>query len=243
MLPSNGAALEAPPDVRLVTSNLNRGALDFAAKRCLDLVLAMVALLAFLPLLLAIAVLIKLDSPGPILFVQDRVGSRRRTIDGRTVWDERIFPIYKFRSMVQNADQSVHQQYIKAWIEGQAEEAAEGPRFKLPRDPRITRIGRILRKTSLDELPQLLNVVKGDMSLVGPRPVPTYEVDQYEGWHHERLAALPGITGLWQVEGRGEVSFDEMMRLDITYVRTRGLLLDLKLLLTVPSVIAGRGAE
>ena len=216
-----------------------------AVKRCLDVTLTAALLLLLLPLMLVIAVLIKLDTPGPALFAQERVGARRRWKDGRPVWEVRTFAVCKFRSMVHNADQSVHQAYAKAFVEGCVETVdGRGAKFKLTHDPRVTRVGRILRKTSLDELPQLLNVLKGEMSLVGPRPVPTYEVAAYQAWHFERLAALPGITGLWQVNGRGQVSFEEMIRMDIEYVRHRSLWLDLRiLLLTVPAVLSGRGAE
>src|SRR6267142_3954047 len=134
----------------------------------------------------------------------------------------------KFRSMYQNADPAVHEAYIRDFVEGRAEES--GGKFKLTNDPRVTRVGRILRKFSLDELLQLLNVLKGDMSLVGPRPVPPYEVACYRNGDHKRLAALPGITGLWQVKGRCQVSFEEMIRMDIEYVRDASLLLDLKIL-------------
>ena len=219
-------------------------ALYVGAKRTLDVTLTLAALVVLAPLLVVIALAIGLDSPGPVVFVQERVGARRRTKDGRTVWEVRNFSVYKFRSMFHNVDQSAHQAYVKAWIDGQAETGADGATFKLTRDPRITRVGRILRKTSLDELPQLFNVLKGDMSLVGPRPVPTYEVAEYQAWHRERLAALPGITGLWQVKGRCQVTFDEMIRMDIDYVRRRSLWLDVKLLfLTIPAVLSGRGAE
>src|SRR5262249_22783862 len=134
---------------------------------------------------------------------------------------------------------------IKSFANGQtSDDARNGVKFKLKQDPRVTRVGRVLRKTSLDELPQLLNVLKGEMSFVGPRPVPQYEVAEYKDGHFERLAAAPGITGLWQVKGRAVVSFEEMIRLDIEYVRARSLWLDFKiLLLTIPAVISGRGAE
>ena len=231
-------------EARVIPTVRIGSALHVGAKRCLDIGLTVVALVILAPLLVLIALLIKLDSSGPTVFVQERVGARRRTIDGRAAWEARNFSVYKFRTMIHNADQSVHQAYIKAWIDGQAEAAHNGTTFKLTRDPRITRVGRILRKSSLDELPQLFNVLKGEMSLVGPRPVPTYEVAEYQEWHRERLAALPGITGLWQVKGRCQVSFDEMIRMDIDYVRGRSLWLDVKLLfLTIPAVLSGRGAE
>ena len=217
----------------------------FACKRCLDVVLAMLLLILSSPLMLLIAILIKLDTPGPVIFVQERVGARRRCKDGRTIWEIRTFPFYKFRSMVKDADQSIHKAYIEAFVEGRAVASdAAGGIFKLTNDPRVTRIGWILRKTSLDELPQLVNVLKGDMSLVGPRPVPTYEVATYDARHWKRLAVLPGITGLWQVKGRCQVSFEDMVRIDIEYIDNQSLWLDLKILfLTILAVLSGRGAE
>jgi lipopolysaccharide/colanic/teichoic acid biosynthesis glycosyltransferase len=147
--------------------------------------------------------------------------------------------------MVQDADPTAHQAFIKAFAEDRVESSGtNGAKFKMTEDPRVTRVGRMLRRTSVDELPQLMNVLRGDMSLVGPRPVPTYEVAEYRAWHRERLAALPGITGLWQVNGRSQVSFDDMIRMDIDYVRSRSLWLDVRiLLLTLPAVLAGRGAQ
>jgi lipopolysaccharide/colanic/teichoic acid biosynthesis glycosyltransferase len=217
----------------------------FACKRCIDVAMAATLLCLLLPLMPLIALLIKLDSRGPILFVQERVGTKRRSRDGQIVWETCIFPFYKFRSMYQNADQSLHKAYIRAFVEGGADLTNQSQQqFKLANDPRVTRVGRILRKTSLDELPQLINVLKGDMSLVGPRPVPTYEVAKYQAKHYERLAAPPGITGLWQVKGRGQVTFEEMVRLDIEYVCNQSLWLDAKILfLTIPAVLSRRGAE
>jgi lipopolysaccharide/colanic/teichoic acid biosynthesis glycosyltransferase len=192
-----------------------------------------------------IAILIKLDSAGPALFKQERVGTRRNVKDGAVTWQVRTFVIYKFRTMVQNADSSVHEQHIQAFVEGQVTGSENSQaKFKLNNDPRVTRVGRFLRKTSLDELPQLFNVIKGEVSLVGPRPVPVYEAAQYQPWHRERLAALPGVTGLWQISGRCALSFDEMIWLDIDYVRNQSLWLDLKIMaLTIPAVLSGRGAE
>lgn len=218
----------------------------FYCKRVIDLILATSLLILLLPLMLIICLLIKLDTSGPILFTQERVGARRRLIDGETVWEIRNFHVYKFRSMIHKADPSMHQAYIKAFVNGQTQPSgpAESPLFKLTADPRVTMVGQILRKTSLDELPQLINVLKGEMSLVGPRPVPVYEVAEYQPDHYERLATLPGITGLWQTQGRCQVSFEEMIAMDIKYVRDRTLWLDLKiLLLTIPAVLSGRGAE
>ncbi len=219
--------------------------LYFACKRCMDIILATALLILLSPLLLLIAILIKLDTPGPVIFVQERVGARRRSRGGQAVWEIRNFTLYKFRSMVQDADQSIHQAYIKAFVEGLvAVSDADGAKFKLTNDPRVTRVGWILRKTSLDELPQLVNVLKGEMSLVGPRPVPTYEVAEYRSRHYSRLATLPGLTGLWQVKGRCQVAFEDMIDMDIDYVSHQSLGLDLKiLLLTIPAVLSGRGAD
>ena len=219
--------------------------LYFRGKRLLDLVLGTGMLLLLLPLMGVIAVAIKLDSPGPVLFVQERVGSRRVRQDGRRRWHIQAFRFYKFRSMVHDADPFVHQAHIRAFVQGRLSGDLVGhTQFKLVNDPRITRVGRILRRTSLDELPQLLNVLKGEMSLVGPRPVPAYEVAEYQPSHHRRLEAVPGITGLWQVKGRCQVPFEEMIRMDVEYVESQSLWLDMKILAaTIPAVLSGRGAE
>jgi len=217
----------------------------FVCKRCLDVLLASTALIFLSPLLLVIAILIKLDSPGSVLFVQERVGSRRRVVWGQTTWEICNFRMCKFRSMISNADQSLHKAYIHAYVSGCAEPLPTSPSlYKLTGDPRITRVGRILRKTSLDELPQLLNVLKGEMSIVGPRPVPTYEFEGYKDWHKARFAAMPGMTGLWQVKGRCQVPFEEQIQMDIEYVHHQSLWLDLKIMFwTIPAVVSARGAE
>jgi exopolysaccharide production protein ExoY len=217
----------------------------YAAKRSLDVLLACFALILLLPLLLLIAVLIKLDSPGPVFFTQERVGAKRQQLGRQAIWIIRNFTMYKFRSMVQNADSSVHEAYIRDFVEGRVQPTPEsGGKFKLTNDARVTRVGLLLRKFSLDELPQLFNVLLGDMSLVGPRPVPPYEVACYGDGHHKRLAALPGITGFWQVKGRCQVSFEEMIRMDLEYIRNASLTFDLKILfLTIPAVLSRRGAE
>jgi lipopolysaccharide/colanic/teichoic acid biosynthesis glycosyltransferase len=205
-----------------------------------DVLLAALMLVVLLPVLTLIAVLIMMDSPGSVIFVQERVGARRRSHKGRTVWEVASFPCYKFRSMFEHANQSLHQAHIRAFVEERLDTSVT---VKLTDDPRITRVGRLLRRTSLDELPQLLNVLKGEMSLVGPRPVPPYEAAAYQDWHRERLAGLPGITGLWQVKGRGLVSFTEMVRMDIEYLRSQSTWLDFKIMLaTIPAVLFGRGA-
>jgi exopolysaccharide production protein ExoY len=217
----------------------------FGCKRYLDLILAAMLLILLLPLFVLIALLIKLDSPGPVFFRQERVGAKHRLLGTNTIWVIRNFTMYKFRSMVANADPSPHEAYIREFVEGRAPSLlAPTGKFKLTDDPRVTRLGRFLRKFSLDELPQLLNVLNGDMSLVGPRPVPAYEVACYRKSDRRRLAALPGITGLWQVRGRCLVSFEEMVRMDVDYIRNASLLLDLKILfLTIPAVLSKRGAE
>ena len=214
-------------------------------KRSIDVLLATALIILLLPLLLLVAVLIKLDSPGPVIFTQERVGAKRQRFGHHRFWVVQSFTLYKFRSMVRDADPSLHEAYIKEFVEGRAEPSpGNGGTFKLINDPRVTRVGRILRKLSLDELPQLFNVLKGEMSLVGPRPVPTYEVTGYQARHQSRFAALPGITGWWQVKGRCRVSFEEMMRMDLDYINNASLWLDLKiLLLTIPAVASRRGAE
>jgi lipopolysaccharide/colanic/teichoic acid biosynthesis glycosyltransferase len=219
--------------------------LYFLCKRLIDAALSALLLVLVAPLLCVIAVAIKLETAGPVLFVQERVGARRRVTNGRTRWEVRRFPCFKFRSMVAGADESVHREYIHAFVHGQLGPAsAAGAKFKLSQDNRITRVGRLLRKTSLDELPQLLNVLRGEMSLVGPRPVPPYEAAEYTELEVERLGALPGITGLWQVKGRAEVPFGEMVRMDREYVRSQSLWLDLQILAaTIPVVLLGRGAR
>lgn len=197
---------------------------NFVLKRGIDLALVLLTLPLTLPLTSLIALLIRLDSPGPILFPQVRVGRR-----------DRAFTLLKFRTMVPNAEA------IKAEL--QALNEADGPLFKMRNDPRVTGIGRFLRRTSLDELPQLWNVLCGEMSLVGPRPGLPAEVEQYQLWQLRRLEVLPGLTGLAQVLGRSDISFDEMVRLDIYYTENWTVEMDLRILLmTIPAVLARRGA-
>jgi exopolysaccharide biosynthesis polyprenyl glycosylphosphotransferase len=206
-------------------------------KRVIDIVGSVFALVLLSPVLLAIAVAIKLTSKGPVFFRQHRVGHRGRQ-----------FKFLKFRSMYTANNSAIHQQYMKGLISGGtgSEQAANQQQkvYKLTHDPRITQFGRILRRTSLDEFPQFLNVLKGDMSLVGPRPPIPYEVDCYDIWHKQRLLAVkPGITGLWQVKGRSRVRFDDMVRLDLEYARSWSLWLDIKILLQTPrAILTGDGA-
>ncbi len=208
---------------------------DRVSRRCLDLAAGLLALLLLAPLMLAIAAGIKLTSPGPVLFRQRRMGQNGRE-----------FTFLKFRTMYHNCDQSLHREYVTRLIENRAEthEANGKTFFKLAQDPRVTPLGRLLRITSLDELPQLFNVLKGEMSLVGPRPPIPYEVERYKSWQLRRLLeAKPGITGLWQVCGRATTTFDEQVRLDLRYVESQSLWLDLLILLkTFKAVFTTKGA-
>jgi lipopolysaccharide/colanic/teichoic acid biosynthesis glycosyltransferase len=195
------------------------------------------ALVLLSPLFILISAAIKLTSKGPILFKQERVGQ----FGAR-------FTFLKFRSMYFKNDSKIHEDYVKEFIAGNGgppdSEKSLSTLYKLKDDPRVTRLGRLLRKTSLDELPQFINVLKGDMSLVGPRPPVPYEFEAYDRWHRSRLLeAKPGITGLWQVHGRSRTTFDDMVRLDLRYARTCSLWLDLKILLKTPrAVLSGEGA-
>jgi exopolysaccharide biosynthesis polyprenyl glycosylphosphotransferase len=193
-------------------------------KRPVDIVLTTLGLVLLSPLFLALAILIRLDSPGPVFFRQVRVGK-----DGREFW------FFKFRSMVRDAEE------MKTKLMHLNE--LEGPVFKISEDPRVTRVGRFLRRTSIDELPQLWNVLRGDMSLVGPRPPLPGEVEKYESWQREKLSIVPGITCLWQISGRNHIGFTEWMRLDIEYIRRQSLGLDVKILVrTLPAVLSRKGA-
>ncbi len=205
-------------------------------KRLFDVTISALALVVLAPLMAAIAVAVRLDSPGPILYRQERVGENGRP-----------FVMLKFRSMRVDADPALHMAHVAKLIGGNLRlnepGNGSGETLKMRNDPRITRVGRVLRKLSLDELPQLVNVLRGEMSLVGPRPPLPYEVALYRDWHRRRLEALPGITGLWQVEARNRVSFDEMVRLDLRYIEEQSFWLDLKILARTPlAVLSGRGA-
>jgi len=204
-------------------------------KRLLDVLASAIILLLTLPVFLVVAALIKLKSPGPVFFRQSRVGGKGRS-----------FMMLKFRTMHVNNDHSMHQQFVSQMIKGVAPSGGDSKDtpFKIVNDPRVTTIGRMLRKTSLDELPQLWNVLRGDMSLVGPRPPLHYEVEQYKPWHYRRvLEAKPGITGLWQVSGRSRTTFDDMVRLDLRYAKNASAWADIKILLATPrAVISGKGA-
>ena len=211
--------------------------LSLFTKRIMDILGGACALIACLPVFVVLSILIKLTSKGPILFRQERIGRYGAT-----------FQFLKFRSMRVSNDASIHREYVKKFIAGQAGASpANGEQkavYKITNDPRVTWIGKIMRRTSMDELPQFWNVLKGEMSLVGPRPPIAYELEAYDLWHRRRLLeAKPGITGLWQVEGRSKTTFDEMVRLDLRYSRTWSPLLDIKILLQTPrAVFSGDGA-
>jgi lipopolysaccharide/colanic/teichoic acid biosynthesis glycosyltransferase len=199
-------------------------------KRALDIVLALVGLVLVLPALIVAMVAVRLDSPGPVLFRQIRVG-----LNGRR------FRLYKLRTMYHGSDDRVHREYVARLIAG-ADERNDGI-YKLTRDPRITRVGRFLRQYSIDEVPQLWNVLKGDMSLVGPRPALPHETELYPAGAWARVRVKPGITGLWQVSGRCELSFEDMVSLDVRYWQRWTLLQDFLILLKTPKTIfSGRGA-
>ena len=211
--------------------------IELALKRAVDILGAVVGLVLFSPIMLVISLAIKLTSPGPVIFTQNRFGKKGVR-----------FPFYKFRSMYWNVDDQIHQEYVTSLIKGEHEKINQGdeekPLYKIKSDPRVTRVGKIIRKASIDELPQFFNVLKGEMSLVGPRPPIPYEVEKYEPWHLRRILEVkPGITGLWQVDGRSKTSFDDMVRLDLRYVQSWSLWLDIKILLkTIRAVVRPSGA-
>jgi lipopolysaccharide/colanic/teichoic acid biosynthesis glycosyltransferase len=231
----NGSALAVPIfdvgwwDPQAVSDFI--GSAEKVLKRWLDVVGAIAGLILFSPLLLLTAIFVKTTSRGPVLFKQKRVGYRGES-----------FTFLKFRTMYHNCENRIHQEYVKSLIHGKngaINNGSEGqPVYKIKNDPRITPIGRFLRKTSIDELPQFWNVLVGEMSLVGPRPPIPYEVEEYQKWHRRRvLEVKPGITGLWQVSGRNKTTFDEMVRLDIQYTRHWSLALDIKILLKTIKVM------
>jgi len=212
----------------------SRSTAALALKRVIDIAGAMALIVLLAPVMVATALAIALTSPGPVIFRQIRLGKRGKP-----------FVFYKFRSMVADADDQIHRQYVASLINGMHTDVNQGdasnPLYKLRSDPRITRLGSFIRATSIDELPQLFNVLKGQMSLVGPRPPLPYEAEQYQSWHLRRVLEIrPGITGMWQVEGRSRTSFDEMVRLDLRYIQNRSLLLDLRILAKTVLIVARR---
>jgi exopolysaccharide biosynthesis polyprenyl glycosylphosphotransferase len=205
-------------------------------KRVFDVISTSLIFCVIWPLMLMVALWVKLDSPGPIFYRQKRIGENGHP-----------FYMLKFRSMRTDTDDKIHREHIARLIKENLSLANQpaGPTksLKMQNDPRVTRVGRFIRRTSIDELPQLLNVLWGEMSLVGPRPPIPYEVEMYQNWHMRRLQAIPGVTGLWQVQGRNRVSFDEMVRMDIDYIEHQSLWLDIKLLLRTPlALLNGQGA-
>ena len=200
-------------------------------KRTIDIIGSFLLLLFLSPLLLIIALGVKLTSKGPVFFRQERVGKNGKT-----------FTFIKFRTMKHNNDNSIHREYVHKLIKGDVDDINHGtdeePLFKIKNDPRVTEFGSFLRKTSLDEIPQLINVLSGSMSLVGPRPPIPYEVEAYKSWHLKRLSVKPGVTGLWQVSGRSNTTFDEMVKMDIEYIAQRTVAQDLRILfMTVPAAL------
>lgn len=231
---------DLPPNTAFYPDLLDREGskkIPLLVKRCIDVAFSAAALIICLPLFLVIAIAVKLGSKGPVFFQQERLGQFRKP-----------FKCYKFRSMYAENDPKIHQEFMKDLIAGsyksKGEEGTGRPIYKMKDDPRVTRVGRFLRRTSFDELPQFINVLLGDMSLVGPRPPLAYEYERYYTWHRRRvLEVKPGITGLWQVKGRSRVPFDDMVRLDIQYAREWSVWLDVTILLQTPrAVVLGDGA-
>jgi lipopolysaccharide/colanic/teichoic acid biosynthesis glycosyltransferase len=202
-------------------------------KHGLDALISLPLLILMLPVYFIMAIAIKLNSEGPVFFKPFMIGRHAK-----------IFQMYKFRTMFSDSDNKIHEDYVTKLIRGEiGQKGIDGQKLKITNDPRITSVGRILRKFSLDELPQLINVVKGEMSLVGPRPCTTYEFKNYEEWHKKRVSVRPGITGVWQVTGRSEVAFEDMILLDLFYIYNRSILLDLHILYeTVFAVLNKKGA-
>lgn len=198
----------------------NESILYIFLKRLIDLFGSVIGLIVLSPIILIVSLLIKFESKGPVIFSQDRIGK-----------DGKVFKMYKFRSMVVNAEE------LKEKLKEQNE--MSGPMFKMKEDPRVTKIGKLIRKTSIDELPQLINILKGDMSLVGPRPSLPKEVEQFEDWMMERLEVKPGLTCYWQISGRNNIDFEDWMKLDIKYVRERNTLTDIKLIFKTVFVLFG----
>lgn len=203
------------------------------AKRALDVAISVPAIVVLTPVFILVWIIIHLDSPGPAVFCQRRIGR-----------NEKPFNCFKLRTLRHNSDQNVHREAIRrAWANEALSNDPDAP-YKLTDDPRVTRVGRLLRRTSLDELPQLLNVLRGEMSIVGPRPAIPYELEHFRDWHHKRHIVKPGITGISQVHGRGRVCPEVMLEMDVEYAMNWTLWTDVKLIaLTFPAVLRGRGAR
>jgi lipopolysaccharide/colanic/teichoic acid biosynthesis glycosyltransferase len=229
---SQSSKLEGSVSREVQVSAAARGRrLHYWLKDVLDMIIGVVALGAFSPVLLIVALAVKLDSPGPAIFKQKRIGK-----------DGNKFTVWKFRSMYLNADDRPHREALKKLVEGEPVTNADGQGFFKPADdPRVTRLGKFLRATGLDELPQVFNILRREMSVVGPRPAIPYELDLYKEWHHRRLAVRPGVTGLWQVKRHDTQNFDDVIRLDLEYIDSFSIWLDLKIiLLTFPMILFRR---
>ena len=226
--------LSVPPTLWIPADASRLDGWQGTVKRAFDLVAGALALAVTSPLFLVLAILLKRSGPGPVFFVQERLGK-----------DGQRFRFFKFRTMRHHSDDAIHRQFAAMFINGEPAGCRQGKSsriYKMTDDPRVTCVGRWLRKTSLDELPQLINIVRGEMSFVGPRPPIAYELEHYQQWHYERLKVTPGLTGLWQVSGRSNVPFDEMVRLDLHYINNWSLGLDLRILArTLPVVVQGTG--
>jgi lipopolysaccharide/colanic/teichoic acid biosynthesis glycosyltransferase len=230
----------------VLVASTEGGATYFALKRVMDVLLVLLLTPVALPIVLVVGLIVRIDSPGPAFFTQSRMSARRRREDGRWVWELKPFTFYKLRTMARNADPTLHRTYLNAYIAGDDDaikrlnEGSSDGSYKIAKDPRITRVGATIRALSLDELPQLWNVLKGDMSLVGPRPPIDYEVERYSSDQLQRLAGPAGLTGWWQVNGRATVTFEEMVALDTSYLSQRSLLLDLTILVRTLGVVVTR---
>lgn len=217
-------------DAALSSVGSRQSGVALGIKRAIDFVGAVFGLIVLSPLFALVALAIKSDSRGPVLFCQERLGRHGRP-----------FTFYKFRTMEHGNDPSIHKQYVTSLIQGESEELkGQTGAYKIEADPRVTRVGHYLRRTSIDELPQLINVVLGDMSLVGPRPPIGYEVELYGARERRRLDVMPGITGLWQVSGRSQKTYQEMVDLDLRYIDEWSVVLDMKILVRTVSVVLGR---
>ena len=227
---TTAAELTAPPTAAELTAPATRpGLAEIVARRTLDIGVAAVVLLLMAPVIAVVALTVRLSSPGPVFFRQRRLGRSMRP-----------FTVLKFRTMRADADSALHRDYVRSLIGTDAPENPPDNLYKLVVDPRVTKVGRFLRSWSLDELPQLWNVLRGDMSLVGPRPVIEYEVEQYPDWYLRRFAVKPGLTGLWQVSGRNERTYEEMVRFDVEYAERRSLWMDLRILARTAIVVMRR---
>lgn len=212
-----------------------RSVLQKSVKRFFDVAISASVLVIGFPFLLAIALLIKLTSRGPVFFKQERIGENGES-----------FALFKFRTMRPDSDDAIHREFAQNYIHGQMShstlDATSSNLYKITNDPRVTGVGGFLRKTSLDELPQFINILKGEMTIVGPRPPLEYEYEHYDEWHKLRLKVRPGLTGLWQVSGRSTVPFHEMVKLDLYYIENWSLMMDLKIMIrTIPVMLAGTG--